>query len=75
MKIVDNRVPFKKFIDLKIGDTFIFDKVPCLKIKETDTKIECVKFINAIDLTTYKPLSIGNEFIVTPIKTELHILE
>lgn len=74
MKIIDDRIRSQKFVELNVGDTFMFDKLPCLKIKELVPCDNYIHRINAIDLKSYKPLSIGDDFLVLTIKTELHIL-
>lgn len=71
MKIVDDRILLQRFEDLKVGDTFTFNGFLAIKIPLI---INDGYKANSIDLETFKFLIIYDDSMVTPIKTELHIL-
>lgn len=71
MKIVDDRTLLQRFEDLKVGDTFTLNGF--LAIKTPLTMYNGYK-ANSIDLETFNFLIIDDDSMVTPIKTELHIL-
>lgn len=71
MKIVDDRILFQRFEDLKVGDTFTFNGY--LAIKVPLTMYDGYK-TNSINLETFQFLIFNDDSMVTPIKTELHIL-
>lgn len=71
MKIVDDRIHLQKFTELKVGDTFTFNGY--LAIKVPLTMYDGCK-ANSINLETFQFLIFNDDNMVTPIKTELHIL-
>ena len=71
MKIVDDRILLQKFTELKDGDTFTFNGY--LAMKTPLTMYDSYK-ANSINLGTFQFLFFNDDSMVTPIKTELHIL-
>ena len=75
MKIVDDRELLKKFVDLNIGDAFEYAGYYAMKTQRIVYESAGVDVvINAINLKTNKHLTMYDDNLVTPIKTELHIL-